>query len=412
MMSLAVPSLVDVPPRRSDEARTLAAVFSRTLRAIRKHLGMDVAFISEFEAGRRRFRHVDTERPGQPIQVGDSDPLDASYCQRVIDGRLPELMANAAENAEALTLPATLALPVGAHLSVPIRLSDGRVFGTFCCFSALPNYGLTARDLDVMRVFAEVVADQIERVLVQRDEHAAALRRIDGVLRSAALMLRYQPIFDIARNRIVGFESLTRFSAEPQRGPDQWFAEAAAVGRGVELEALAIRLALPALLQLEPEVYLSVNASPATLVSGRLGELLQDLPLQRVIVEVTEHEAVERYDELLAAIRPLQEQGLRIAIDDAGAGYASFRHILVLAPHLIKLDVSITRGIDGDPARRALAAALCGFAAETGCGIVAEGVETTAELAVLRKLGFNNVQGYLIGRPMPLDQAAALCAPQ
>lgn len=412
MMSLAVPSLVDVPPRRSDEARTLAAVFSRTLRAIRKHLGMDVAFISEFEAGRRRFRHVDTERPGQPIQVGDSDPLDASYCQRVIDGRLPELMANAAENAEALTLPATLALPVGAHLSVPIRLSDGRVFGTFCCFSALPNYGLTARDLDVMRVFAEVVADQIERVLVQRDEHAAALRRIDGVLRSAALMLRYQPIFDIARNRIVGFESLTRFSAEPQRGPDQWFAEAAAVGRGVELEALAIRLALPALLQLEPEVYLSVNASPATLVSGRLAELLQDWPLQRVIVEVTEHEAVEQYDELLAAIRPLQEQGLRIAIDDAGAGYASFRHILYLAPHLIKLDVSITRGIDADPARRALAAAICGFAAETGCKIVAEGVETMAELAVLRKLGFNNVQGYLIGRPMPLDQAAALCAPQ
>lgn len=123
------------------------------------------------------------------------------------------------------------------------------------------------------------------------------------------------------------------------------------------------------------------------------------------MVEVTEHHAIERYDDIADAIQPLQDQGLRIAIDDAGAGYASFRHILNLHPHIVKLDISITRSIDTDRSRRALAAALCGFAAETGCRIVAEGIETEAELEVIRALGIAKAQGYHLGRPVSLVDA-------
>jgi EAL domain-containing protein (putative c-di-GMP-specific phosphodiesterase class I) len=101
---------------------------------------------------------------------------------------------------------------------------------------------------------------------------------------------------------------------------------------------------------------------------------------------------------------------LRIAVDDAGAGYASFRHILNLAPDLIKLDVFLTQNIHTDRARRALAAALIRFSEETGSKIIAEGVETTLQLKVLRELGVTKAQGYLLGRPMPLASASELCS--
>ena len=396
---LSRPSLID-----ADDP-----LFARALRAIRTHLGMDVAFISEFAGGRRHFRHIDASRPDGLIQVDGSDPLEDSYCLRVVDGRLPELMPDACANPEALTIAATRALPVGAHLSVPIRLSDGRVFGTFCCFSSTSDYTLNERDLNMMRAFAEVVAEQVEKDLHARERLQEAKYRIDSVMGTEALTSVYQPIFNVPKNQIVGFEALARFSEGLDRPPDVWLAEAATLGRRMELEILAMRTALRGLDKLPKPVYLSVNASPATIVNGRLEELLSGVALDRVIVEVTEHEAVDRYGDLAAAVRPLQRRGLRLAIDDAGAGYASFRHILNLAPHMIKLDVSITRDVDTDRSRRALAAALCRFAHETDCRIVAEGVETASEMKTLSELGFSEAQGFFLGRPAPIEQAAALC---
>jgi EAL domain-containing protein (putative c-di-GMP-specific phosphodiesterase class I) len=373
---------------------------------------MEVAFVSEFIDGRRLFRHVDVDVDGREaaVRVGGSDPLEDSFCQRVVDGRLPQLMPDAGRNAEALQLPATRSLPVGAHLSVPIRLSNGRIYGTFCCFSTVPDQSLNPRDLAIMQVFAEAFAEQVEAELARRDRQGAIEKRIDAVLHSAEPGIVYQPLYHLGDGRIVGFEALARFAVEPHRPPNEWFADAAGVGKGSDLQGKAIRASLPALERLPASVYLSINASPLLIVDGGLEGLLDGLPLDRLVVEVTEHEAVDKYGDLVAAVRPLQQRGLRLAIDDAGAGYASFRHILNLAPHLFKLDVSITRGIDADRSRRALAAAMCRFAIETDCRIVAEGVETAAELDTLRDLGFDEAQGYFLGRPLPLDPAIALCS--
>ncbi|GAA0755016.1 sensor domain-containing phosphodiesterase [Ideonella azotifigens] len=381
---------------------------ARILNAIRTHLGMEVAFVSEIVGGRRFFRHVDARNPDGFVQPGNSDPVEDSYCQRVVDGRLPELMTDACMNAEALSLPATRALPVGAHMSVPIRLHDGRVYGTFCCFSHAANETLNDRDLGMMRVFAEMVAEQVDADLSKHKAIQTIERQIDRVFESGGLGMVYQPIYDVIDDRVVGFESLARFSSEPYRTPDVWFAEAAWVGRELELESKAIRMALTALKVLPAEVYVAVNASPEMIVKGRIADALQDLPLHRVVLEVTEHHAVERYEDIVAVMRPLQKAGLRIAIDDAGAGYASFRHILNLQPQIVKLDTSITRSIDADPSRRALAAALHGFAFETGCSIVAEGIETPAELETLKRLGITRGQGFHLGRPMPMAQAQAV----
>ncbi len=371
-------------------------------------MGMDVAFISEIKDGRRYFRYIDGKDSRLPIAVGASDPLEESYCIRVIDGRLPELIPDACINAEALTLAATLALPVGAHLSVPIRLADGSVYGTFCCFSFAPNTTLTDRDLSVMRVLADMVGDQVQHDLDEQEGKRLMDERLDTVLGAQGLRMVYQPIVRVATGRIVGFEALSRFATDPYRPPDVWFAEAAHAGRAIELETLAIRLALAGLADLPHDTYLTVNVSPETIVEGALTEALRGFPLGRIVVEITEHHAIECYEDILAAVAPLKARGLRIAIDDAGAGYASFRHILNLHPEIVKLDVSITRAINCDRSRRALAAALCGFASETDCQIVAEGVETALELQAINDLGISKVQGYHLGRPMPLADALAL----
>jgi EAL domain-containing protein (putative c-di-GMP-specific phosphodiesterase class I) len=152
----------------------------------------------------------------------------------------------------------------------------------------------------------------------------------------------------------------------------------------------------------------AVNVSPAAILSGEVAEALKNVPAQRIVLEVTEHAQIADYDALLELLKPLRLRGLRLAVDDAGAGYASLRHILNLQPDLIKLDIGLTRSIDIDPARRALAAALLGFARETNSQIIAEGVETASEFKALRALGIDNAQGYFLARPMPIAQTLAL----
>jgi len=145
-----------------------------------------------------------------------------------------------------------------------------------------------------------------------------------------------------------------------------------------------------------------LNLSPGTVVSPGLHRELGDVAVDRLVLEITEHARVEDYDALDAALAPLRARGLRLAVDDAGAGFASLRHILRLAPDVIKVDMTVTRGIDTDRARRALTSALVAFGSETGAEIVAEGIETQAELEALRGLGIRYGQGYLLGRPGPL----------
>jgi EAL domain-containing protein (putative c-di-GMP-specific phosphodiesterase class I) len=373
------------------------------LHAVREHLGMDVAFLAEFRATDRIFRHVDA-KTAAPIQAGDTLPLEQGWCQRVVDGRLPQLIKDAAAHPVAAALPETQAIPIGSHLSVPIRLSDGRIYGTLCCFSFLPDVSLTERDLQIMRVLAELLADQI-------DQETRAVRhqtqRVDEMI---ALMdggepsIVYQPIYDLESRRVAGVEALARFRSTPHVTPDVWFNEAAALGIGPKLEACAVGSALAALRVVPKDVYVAVNGSPAFVLSGALPELLQSVDVSRVVLELTEHASVTNYRELTDALAPLRALGLRIAIDDAGAGYASMRHILNLEPNLVKLDISLTRGIDKDRKRRALASALIAFARETDVGIIAEGVETSEELLTLQSLGVKRAQGYYLARPKPLAE--------
>lgn len=371
------------------------------LRAVRNHLGMEIGFISEFTDGRRVFRHVETADGHECIEVGASDPLEESYCHWVAKGKLPKLIRDPADHPFTAKFPATKSFPVGAHMSVPIRLRNGQIYGTFCCFSTRPDRSLTKRDLAVMEAFADLAADQIQRALDSDKSRQEKIARIRAIIDSHDLEMVFQPAIRLDEPGIEFVEALARFRSSPYEPPDRWFARASEVGLGAELEILALNMALKGLRSLPKTAVVSINISPPTLTSEGFREAMASAPLDRIILEITEHEAVKVYDPVMRILTPLREEGLRVAVDDAGAGHSSFRHILRMQPELIKLDMALSRNIDRDPSRRALAAALVWFARETGSTLVAEGVETARELRTLRNLGIKVVQGHLFARPAP-----------
>lgn len=378
------------------------------LRAVRRHLAMDVGFISEFVAGDRVFRFSDAGTTHNPVAVGTHAPLEESFCYYIAKGLMPGLMQDAAEDPVAARLPVTRDLPVGAHLSVPLRHADGELYGTLCCFSFTPDRSLTTRDLDTLRLCADLVESILWKDHDAAREREGKHRRIAETIAAEAAEMVFQPIYRTADGRLVAFEALARFAPLPDKGPDAWFADAAEVGLGEELEFLAVRKALRAFPALAPGVKLSLNLSPASLASRRLAEAMADAPLDRVVIELTEHAAVASYEALRDALDPYRRRGMGLAIDDVGAGHATLRHVLDLNPEFIKLDMSLIRNIDAHSGRRALTEALTGYGRHIGCEIVAEGVETEAEYAVLQNIGVTRVQGFLTGRPMTLDAAAAL----
>jgi PAS domain S-box-containing protein len=255
------------------------------------------------------------------------------------------------------------------------------------------------------RYVVSSMADETERHAIRLAEaDAATMRRIriETLLAEGELNIVVQPIVDLHSGRLVGGEALSRFAGHPNPTPDRWFADADAVGLGLELELMAVRAALVQRARMPRSTYLSINVSPATACSTALGELLGSSSCDGLVLELTEHADVEDYPRLHEALACMRSRGVRVAVDDTGSGFASLRHILNLRPDIIKLDLALVRDIHTDPARRALAQGMLIFAREIGAEIVAEGIETVAELSVLRDIGIPHGQGYHLGRPGPL----------
>ena len=258
---------------------------------------------------------------------------------------------------------------------------------------------------DLQRHNTDIQADLDHRLEHERRraaQHRQRNERIDSVLRGEQLTMVYQPIVDLHSGATVGVEALARFDCEPHRPPNEWFDEAASVGRGSDLELAAVRAALSQYTRLPSGVFMSVNVSPATATAPELARLLRTVPGDRVILELTEHTHIADYHALLAALADLRRHGVRVAVDDVGAGYSSLRHVLRLQPDMLKLDIALTRGIHTDPARRALSTALVTFAREIDATLIAEGIETPEELATLRTLNIPWGQGYHLARPRPV----------
>jgi EAL domain-containing protein (putative c-di-GMP-specific phosphodiesterase class I) len=214
------------------------------------------------------------------------------------------------------------------------------------------------------------------------------------------LFLVVQPIVDLRRADVVGFEVLSRFRLERPLGPDRVFAAAARQGLAAELEALVIGRALALADRLPHNCFLSVNVDPSQLTSQPVRAALEArTSIAGLVFELTEHHAIEDLGAVTQAVQALKARGALVAMDDAGAGYSGLKQILELRPQLLKLDRALIAGLDEDPAKRALVSMVGELAGRLDAWLLAEGIETAAELRILRQLGVPLAQGYFLARP-------------
>lgn len=247
--------------------------------------------------------------------------------------------------------------------------------------------------------YASILTAVAGPALAGRRESGAEQARLEQVLVRQAFHVVFQPIVELETRYVVGYEALTRFTDGTP--PDIRFADAERMGLGDEFEVAAIIMAISQSTKLPDGAFLSLNVSPAVALasSERIRVALEGMRRQ-IVLELTEHVPIDDYTELRAAIEHMGP--VQVAVDDAGAGYASLRHILELRPSFAKLDISLVRGIDRDELRQAMAAGIQYYALRTGCRLIAEGVETVEEANALLALGVDLAQGYLFGKPEPL----------
>jgi EAL domain-containing protein (putative c-di-GMP-specific phosphodiesterase class I) len=374
---------------------------NKIISAVRVYLKMDIAIISEVKNENLYFRHVDVNPTSAFPQGKEAKPYQGSYCQALVNANIPGLIQNTQKNAITNKLISTKAFNIGSFIGALIYLADGSLYGSVYCFQNKPDYTLNERDLSVIKYFADLIGKTLDSHTAKSHKHHEIESRITNAIKNNLITMHYQPILDLNTNNISGYESLARFHSDPYVTPDIWFQDAYLIGMDEKLEMLAVKSALQVgKYFLNNNHYLSINVSPAHILSGALEKAIENLTCD-VLVEITEHQPIADYAAFQRAFNPLRRKGVKLAIDDVGTGYSNLSNILELEPDIIKLDLSLTRDIHKDRKRIALASAMCTFAKETHCEIIAEGIENKHELNKLKELGVSKGQGYFIGRPSP-----------
>jgi EAL domain-containing protein (putative c-di-GMP-specific phosphodiesterase class I) len=251
--------------------------------------------------------------------------------------------------------------------------------------------------------FAAIAGALLGPAQERHNQQAAARAEIEAIISEGAFEPVFQPAVELATGCIVGYEALTRFGDGV--APTERFADASLLGIGPELELACARRSLEAAVSLPAGTWIGVNISPGIVLQGAdLAAILATTP-RDIVLEITEHATVPDYAALHEAISDLG-RGVRVAVDDAGAGYAGLQRILELRADLVKLDIVLVRGVESDPARQALVAGMAHFAKRTNARLLAEGIESEAEARTLLELGVEFGQGYLFGHPVPADRVS------
>lgn len=380
--------------QRTDAERQVADL----LLTAKKSLHLSVAFLTRMDGTTQHLEVVESSVPFL-FKEGVTQRQDTTLCQAIVDKKLPAVMPNLKDFPYAMTLPASRLPRIRSYVSVPVVLSDGTVYGTFCAAGLTSDKALTKRDQSLMDVLAQAASVILEPGVRERARQAEILDRLQPLMADGGPLVVLQPIIDLVTGVRVGAEALSRFPPVWGKAPDVCFEEAHSVGLGDELELQALAAAASHL-DLVPG-YVAMNISPGTMLTPEAPALLDRLPLDRVLLELSEHDQVADYDVLMAVLAPLRARGMRLAIDDVGAGFSSLRHIVLTAPDVIKLDRSMIDGVSTDPVLTTLVRSLVAFGHDCRSQVVAEGVETEQDADALRALGVDYGQGWHFGRPAP-----------
>jgi len=339
---------------------------------------------------------------GGPIGTGDALPAERSayLFERATTGPWVEDWQEVREPTGYIEGWRALGYEIGAY--VPLRSGD-EVLGVLIVGTSEVGVDTWARRLPTVLEYAAVAAALLAPAIEQlrADEDVAAT--ISGIIDRREFSCVFQPVVELGSGAVVGYEALTRFSDGTR--PDLRFEDALAVGMGPDLERATLEASFEAAGPLPASAWLSVNVSPSVIQDGRTLPDLLDRWAWLTVLEVTEHEPIADYPAFRAALDELGPRA-RLAVDDAGAGFAGLRHILELRPSFVKLDVALVRNVDADPARQALIAGMAHFASQADVALIAEGIETEAERHMLEGLGVTLGQGYLFARPAPAEELA------
>jgi EAL domain-containing protein (putative c-di-GMP-specific phosphodiesterase class I) len=235
-------------------------------------------------------------------------------------------------------------------------------------------------------------------------------RRFLQVLIAEDVTMLFEPIASLSGREVLGYEALVRGPAGSDvQTPGAFFQRAEESGLLFEADSLCRRSALVAARGLPPGKRLFLNCLPSAIHDpdfhgAALRQTLERMHLrpQDVVFEISERESIGNFAVFREARDHFASLGLGVALDDMGVGYSSLAAVMELAPDFIKVDQSLVRGIDSDPPRQELLRALNAVAAKLDARIIAEGIETSEELAALQRLGIPLGQGYLLGRAAPL----------
>lgn len=371
------------------------------LRTARSALGLSMAFLSRLDGTTQHLEVVESKIP-LVMKDGTTTRQSTSFCQAILDGRLPAVIGDVSQYPEAKALPAAKFPRIRSYVSVPVQLSDGSLYGTFCVAGLRADRELQERDRALMEVLARAAALIVEPGIVEERRRDEVEARLLPLMDAGGPTIVVQPIVSLETGAQVGVEALSRFPAQWGRPPDVCYAEAHSVGRGTALELLAIRQALGAI-GTSPG-YVAVNASAATIADPAFATLVREHDMSRIVLELSEHDPVDDYLALMSTFAPLREEGMRLAIDDVGSGFSSLRHIVETRPDVIKLDRSLVAGVAQDEVLSTLCGSLARFAEGLGARTVAEGIETSEDADVLAGLGIDYGQGWLFGRPAPVSE--------
>jgi EAL domain-containing protein (putative c-di-GMP-specific phosphodiesterase class I) len=391
--------------RRSDPTRMILDI----LDLARALTDAEVAFVGEFKDQRQIYRWVAGDASSFGIRAGAGVPLADTYGYRMSIGAIPNMIPDVAEDARTRDLPFTAKAGVGSYLGIPIWRREKELFGTLCVLSHEPRPALHEDHQRYTALLGRLISEQIEL----SDEQASDRRRRFEIVKATidaarSIKVAFQPIVALQAGRIVGYEALARFS--DGRPPDQWLADAGRVDLAREVEIAMVHAALERIDELPRDAFVAINVSPRTLLDPAFEPVLDDAATGRLVIELTEHEEVHDYRSLRAEIERLRRRGVKVAVDDLGSGFSTLRHVLQVSPDLLKLDVWLTRGIDHDPARAALASLFVSFGAHIGASVIAEGIEDEEERKTLASLGVQMGQGFLLGVPSQNIQTHPLSA--
>jgi PAS domain S-box-containing protein len=381
---------------RATAEETAAAVCSEVART--RYLDMAVIFTFESDGS---VMPLGAELPpGGPLVIGHPvAAARAAYLRESATGPWVDELANDPIDDDyrrrwrEVGLSAAAYVPFGAGGEVHGLLAAGTTARTAA--------ELVTRWVPSLAEYAAVAGALLVPSLTRRRAHADVVSPIRRAIEQAAFTPYFQEVVELESRSVVGYEALTRFADGVL--PERRFADADLVGLGADLELACLKAAVSAARDLPQGRWLSLNLSPSLVQHLDDSHALGGHNGRPVVLELTERSEISDYAEVRSALARLPGP-LSLAVDDAGAGFASFRHIIELHPRYVKLDMRLVRGVDEDAARQALIAGMVYFSRQTDCVLIAEGIETEGERRTLRQLGVTFGQGYLFGHPRRIEE--------